>query len=452
MINYEIFRAYDIRGVYGKDLNEELANIIGKAYCSFLGNYSTVGVGRDVRQSSKSLSDAVISGLVDCGCNVIDFGTVPSPLVYFGVRHLNLNGGLMVTASHLPPEWNGFKFCDSNGILFSEGTGLEKIKKIVLDNNFLKLEKGKYKGYKEISKVYLNYILRNINISKKLKIVIDYGNSVTANIVPHILKSIGMEIYNINESLDVKVPNRSSELKDESLQDLRKKVLETNADIGIAYDGDGDRVAFVDDKGNIYNSGNILIPIFAEHILKNNPGGKIVFDITCSSAVYDYVKSLGGEPIVTRVGHTYVANAVIENRALMGGQYSGHLCFIENNCLDDAIYASIKMLEILSSNNMKLSELTKKIPKYPVTGITEIRCDDSNKFSVINKVADLAKSLNFQIITIDGVKIIAESGWVLIRASNTSPIIRINAEGKTIEDAIKMQKIGENLVKEVMKL
>ncbi len=445
-----IFRAYDVRGKYGEDLNEDIAFQIGRAFCTFLGMGSNIAVGRDLRPSSESLFKNLVSGILESGCNVMDLGIVPSPLVYFGVKHLKLNAGVMVTASHLPPEWNGFKFCDFRGITLFQDNGLDKIKNIFLERKFLLSKKGNYKKYINIVRDYLEIIMKNIKITKKFRIVLDYGNSVAAFVVPELMKKLGMEIQEINEKLYVNIPNRGSELTEESLEELKNKVIEINADLGIAYDGDGDRVAFVDENGKIYTTGNILIPIFAEHILKSHQGGKIVFDVTCSSAVYDYIKSLGGIPIVTRVGHSYIANAVFENDALMGGQYSGHICFSEFECSDDAIYSSLKMLEILSSTDKRLSDLVSKIPLYETTRIKEIECADQTKFLIIEKVAKIAKNRGYKIVQIDGVKIVTDDGWVLIRASNTSPIIRVNAEGKSAYYAMKMQELGENLVKEAI--
>ncbi|MEM3431584.1 MAG: phosphomannomutase/phosphoglucomutase [Candidatus Micrarchaeia archaeon] len=445
-----IFRAYDIRGIYGTDLDDHIAVKIGKAYCAYMGKGCNIAIGRDVRVSSNTLSDAVISGIRASGCNVIDIGTVPSPVLYYSVRHLKLDGGVMVTASHLPPEWNGFKFCDAEGITLSEQKGIQDIKNFFLKDRFFTVEQGQYMRNNEIRQHYVTEILNKVQVSKMHKVVFDYGNSVTAVIMPEIIKKLGIQAYEINKEYGTKVSGRVSELTDESLKTLSETVLNLNADLGIAYDGDGDRVAFVDENGKIYSSGNILIPVFAEYILKKHKKGRIVIDITCSSAVSDYIKHLGGETIVTRVGHSFVANEVLKNRALMGGQYSGHMCFADWDCLDDAIYSSLKMLEILTATEMKLSELISKIPVYPTTKMKDLPCPDNLKFSVIKKVTDIARHKKYEVVTIDGVKIVTETGWVLIRASNTAPIIRVNAEGKSIEQATMLQSLGEKLVEEVM--
>ena len=441
------FRAYDVRGIYGKDLNEEIAERLGKAVGTFLGTDKNVGVGRDARLSSPSLHKALVKGLVAVGCKVIDFGRIPTPVLYFGTWYRKLSGGVMITASHLPPEWNGFKITDKTGIILSEGTGLERIKKMFFNGNFNKAAVGKVSSDGIIND-YVDFVSSKINLKSKFKIIFDFGNSVTSLVVPQVSKRLKQDAKFINKELDGTSPNRASEPSEESLQRLKNKVLESRADIGIGYDCDGDRVAFVDEKGRIFTSGNITIPLLAAYMLLQNPGKKIVYDITCSSAVGEYIRKLGGEPIVVRVGHSYCAYGVLKQNALFGGQYSGHTAFPEVNCADDAIFGSLKILEVMSWSGKKLSELVDDIPSYFTSKMKEIKCDDSLKFDLIEKIKKKAKSLPYKIIDIDGALLFDDEGRVLVRASNTSPIIRVNAEGKTKEICNSFQALGEKLVTE----
>lgn len=441
----DVFRAYDIRGIYGKDLNEEIAENVGKSFGTFLGDGSKVGIARDVRLSSDSLHDSLVKGLLYAGCQVIDFGLSPTPLLYFGTWYNKLEGGIMITASHLPPEWNGFKLSDKTGITLSDGTGLEKIREVFSNGKFKKGSKGRITSIDPI-KDYVNYICSKVKIRSGLKIVFDFANSVTSLVVPKISEKIGEDWIYINKELDGTFPNRASEPSEESLQGLKDKVLEEKADIGIGYDCDGDRVGFVDEKGRIFASGNITIPLLAKYALKDNPGSKIVADVTCSSAMGDYIKKLGGIPIIVRVGHSYCAYEVLKQHALFGGQYSGHLAFPQVNCADDAIFGSLKILEAITLSGNRLSELVDEIPTYFTSKMKEIGCADDIKFEVIKRIAEKVKSMPYKVIDIDGVLLYNDYGRVLIRASNTSPLIRVNAEGKTAKICQEFQDIGENLV------
>ncbi len=446
-----IFRAYDIRGVYGIDLDESIAFQIGEAYGQFLSGKANIAVGRDIRESSKKILDSLIEGLIKMGINVIDIGIVPSPVLYFTVKNLGLDGGVMTTASHLPPNWNGFKICDKEGIVRSQENGLDNLKHIYLSQNFSIRSLGNRTQYLRARDDYISYIKNLVSINPSLKVTVDYGNSVTALVVPDLLRKIGLSPIEISKELKPLHPDRDSEPSDTSLSNLKQAVLRNKSDIGIAYDGDGDRVAFVDEIGNIIWSGNKIIPILAKYYLKSAEKGKVVYDTTCSEAVGDFIRSLGGEGIEIRVGSGYCAERVKESGALFGGQYSGHTSFPEMGCIDDAIFASMKMLEIISREST-LSALASQIPEYSSTKLTNISCKDNIKFSVVTEVAKRAKTAGYYVVELDGAKIYdkASRSWVLVRASNTTPLIRINAEGRTNDDAVKMQSYGEMLVKEVI--
>ena len=446
-----IFRAYDIRGIYGIDLNEKIAFQIGEAYGQFLNSNAIIAVGRDIRESSQNLLNSLIDGLTNTGINVIDIGIVPSPVLYFTVRNLGLEGGIMTTASHLPPNWNGFKICDKEGIVRTQENGLNQLKNLYTAQKFTIHSLGNKTQYFTAIADYVKYVKNLIYIDRNIRVTVDYGNSVTALVVPDLLRKLGLEPIEISKDLKSSNPDRESEPSDTSLLNLKQAVLNNKSNVGIAYDGDGDRVAFVDELGNIIWSGNTIIPIFALNYIKKANGGKVICDVTCSSAVSDFIRSLGGEAIEIKVGSGYCAEEVKKLGALFGGQYSGHTSFPEMGCIDDAIFASLKMLEIISQGST-LSVLVSQIPKYCSTKLTNIDCDDGTKFSVVTEVARRAKNAGFKIVQLDGVKIYdkEKGSWVLVRASNTTPLIRVNAEGRTFEEAIKMHNYGEMLVKEIM--
>ncbi len=442
------FRAYDIRGIYGKDIDEEFVRKLGYAIAS-LGIYKKIVIGRDIRPSSETIFKELTNSFVSFGLHVIDVGVLPSPVLYYSTRKLKGDLGIMITASHLPPEWNGFKFCNSEGILMSEDNGIERIKNEFEKSSKILKSEGKIE-VKNMVQDYINYLSNLFNIRSTLKIVVDYGNSVTSLVMPYIFKNLRIETIGLNQELNGLSPSRSSELTNESLNTLKYKVMEEGANLGVAYDGDGDRVAFVDNNGNIYNTGNSLIPILAKHYLKMYPGGKIVYDVTCSDSVKEYISNLGGFSIITRVGHTFITQEVIKNKALFGGQYSCHFCFPEMGYSDDAMFASLRSIQILSEWKISLQDIIKEIPKKVTTDIYEYYVGDESKFEIIKKIYDKLKNSSFKILTIDGIKIYKNDGWVLIRPSNTSPIIRINAEANNLNDAKKLLEFGKNLIKEAL--
>lgn len=446
-----IFRAYDIRGIYGKDLNESVARQIGRAYGTYLGGQGKVALGRDIRESSEALSGSIGDGIIQSGVDLVDIGIVPSPVLYFTVRNKGLRGGIMTTGSHLPPEWNGFKICDNEGIVISEDMGLEDIKEVFLEGKNPSIYAGKKSRTSSAINDYIEYITSLVSICRTIKITMDYGNSVTAMVVPKLLRKVGVEPNEISKELNSANPDRDSEPSEESLSNLKEAVLANGSELGIAYDGDGDRVAFVDETGKAQWSGNTTIPIFAEYYLDKENRGKVVFDVTCSSAVANYIRSLGGEPVEIRVGSGFCAEMVRKSGALFGGQYSGHTSFPEMGCTDDAIFASLKMLEIISQG-VSLSTLVSKIPVYPVTAVKNIECSDALKSSVVEKVIRHAAASGYDVVKLDGAKIYDRNSgaWVLVRTSNTSPLIRVNGEGKTYAEAVRMQNLGEKMVQEAM--
>ncbi len=430
-----IFRAYDIRGIFGKDLTEEVAAKIGAAFATFLEG-KTVVVGRDVRISGEKLRNALVSGLVS-RCNVTDIGVVPTPLLYFALNRLQKDAGVMVTASHNPPQWNGFKmFRGQKGSIY--GKDMDKIKQITKDIDPKRLgeKKGKSVSYEGIIQEYQDFVQSKIQLERKLNVVADTANGTCGLVAPFLFERLGCNILTLNQKPDGTFPAHLPVPKEETLGELKKEVVKNKADFGIGYDGDGDRAVFIDEKGNLI-PGDLTLLIFAKDVLQKNKGGKVVYELSCSMAVEEYVKKLGGIPIVERVGHTFIMDRMIEEKALLGGEKSSHFYFSDVYGMDDAVFTSLRMAEILSKNDEKLSEMVTSLPKYPSVYEKNFECPDNLKFAVIEKLRSKFKEYGLKTLDIDGVKLLDKDGWVILRASNTEPVIRISAEAKTEE------KLGE---------
>ncbi|RLI05303.1 phosphomannomutase [Candidatus Bathyarchaeota archaeon] len=449
-----IFRAYDVRGIYGEDLTLDLTLKIGMAFGTFLEDKPEVMVGWDSRLSSPILRDCVVSGVAATGCNCVKIGLVPTPVLYFSSIHYGKKAGIMVTASHNPPQYNGFKLC-KNGVSYSYETGIGQLEKIVETNDFKLVDwssAGKIES-KEILHDYINYITKNVRLEKKLKIVIDAGNG-TCGFTGEIFKQLECEVKVLFSEPDGRFPNHLPDpLREETLETLRQKVVEEKADFGIAFDGDGDRVGFVDEKGQIVR-GDLSFMIFVREILKQHPNSKIIFNVLGSKALFEDIKALGGIPIMTRVGHSYIQEALLNEKAVLAGEISGHYYFgKEYYGFDDGVFASVKMAEILSKTNLKLSELVKKLPKYHSSPEIRIRCSDEKKFEVVEALKKKFEKEGYKLITIDGVRVEFEDGWGLVRASNTEPALVLRFEGITPEKLNEIQqfimKETENILKRV---
>jgi phosphomannomutase/phosphoglucomutase len=444
-----IFRAYDIRGVFGADLTEEITTKIGVAFAAFLEG-RTVIVGRDVRLSGEKLRDALVSGLVT-RCNVYDIGVIPTPLLYFALNHLKKDAGVMVTASHNPPQWNGIKaFRGQKGSIY--GQDMEKIKQIAKNVNLKNLGKktGKIINYEGIIKEYQNFVQNRIYLDRKLKVVADTTNGACGLVVPMLFKNLGCDITTLNQKPDGSFPAHPPVPKEETLGELKKEVVRNKADFGVGYDGDGDRAVFIDEKGNLI-PGDLTLLIFAKDVLQKHRGGKVVYELSCSMAVEEYVKKLGGVPLVERVGHTFIMDRMIEENAVLGGEKSSHFYFSEVSCMDDGTFASLQMAKILSKSSEKLSEIVASLPKYPTVYEKNFECPDNLKFKVIEKLRARFKEQELKTLDIDGVKLLEKDGWVILRASNTEPLIRISAEARTEEKLNELYDFATKELKQVLK-
>jgi len=449
MIKESIFRAYDIRGVYGIDLDENVAKHVGKALGTFLGGVGKrVAVGYDVRKSSPALKKALVEGLTLSGVEVWDVGLVPTPTVYFAISHFGLDGGAIVSASHNPPQWNGFKLCKEKAMLCGWGMGLEKIKEIIFSKSYFESGGGTVVDkVDEVNSTYQRFILEKVNVKRRLRILVDTGNGSCSNYAENILQKAGLEVVAINNYPDGDFPSRSPEPTDESLKTMKKMIAEDNFDFGVAYDGDGDRAVFVDNMGRIIE-GDKMLALLIRHFIKGS-GEKVVYEVSCSKLLDDVVMEKGVIPIISKVGHSFILEKMISENALFGGEIASHLYFRDVYGADDAIYATLKVAEMISESSEKLSDMVNRLPKYHTTRLV-FTVPDEIKFQAIEKMILKVKERGFTPITLDGVRVNLESGWYIVRASNTLPQIKATVEAKDKEKLSILEKKVVDMVTEAV--
>jgi len=446
MIPEHIFRAYDIRGVYGVDLTEEAASRVGKAFSTYLnGRGKEIIVGRDVRLSGKALEDAFIEGLLSGGCNIEEAGVVTTPILYFSTTHYKKDGGVMVTASHNPPEWNGFKLLTEEGFV-CEGRGMETLKEIALSGQFNYSTPGNLEENASVLGDYMNHVLKRIHLERRLKGVFDPGNGSCSLLIPKLYEDAGISVIALNSEPDGRFPAHPPDPSREVLDELAKIVLKEKADFGVALDGDGDRCFFVDDRGRIVPGNSVLI-ILAEHYLKEYRGAPIVYEVSCSMSVEETIRLYEGKPVLSRVGHTYISEKMRQEKAVFGGELSGHYYFSELYGFDDAVFASLKLVEVLSRTGERFSDIVNSVHVYPMF-LKNFDCPDEKKFDVVEALRKELEETGYQILTVDGVKVIDSQGWFLVRPSNTQPQIRLTAEAKTEKDLKQLAEFAERKIME----
>jgi phosphomannomutase/phosphoglucomutase len=450
-INEHIFRGYDIRGVYERDLNEDVAYTIGKAFGTKLineGKNKTL-IGYDNRLSSIPLHDALVKGITETGIDVIDIGLVTTPMYYYGLTLLKTQSGIMITGSHNPKDENGFKM-SFNGINNAYGEYIQEFKKEVLNQDFIS---GNGTIIKEnINDKYVEYITSSIKLGgRKLKVVVDCGNGTASVIIKDVLDRINIDYVPLYWESDSTFPNHHPDPSVEhNMEALKNKVIETNADFGIAYDGDADRVGFVDENGNMITTDYFLI-IVARDIIKKLEDKRFLFDVKCSKALSDEIKKLGGNPICYRTGNSYLRMKVVEDKLPIAGEYSGHVFFNDKfHGFDDGIYASLRMIEILSNTDKKMSELLDGINTYYSTEEIKVKVADEIKFEIIDKITDFCKSKNYELLLIDGCKALFDDSSALVRASNTGPNITMKFEATTENRLKEIQEEFTNLLNKLI--
>jgi len=429
-INEEIFRAYDIRGKVNEDLNPKIVELIGRAFGTYLLNENSneVIVGHDSRASSKEYQNALIGGLRSSGCDVIDIGLTLASIVAFSRHHYKLDGAVMITGSHNPPQYNGFKLYHGINAIVEED--IQKVKEILLERKF---ESGKGKIKKlDPTDAYFKAIKEKININKPLKIVVDCGNSTPGLFVPKFLNELRCEVVPLYCELDSTFPNHLPDpVGINYYKGLIKKVEDEKADLGVMFDSDGDRAGFVDEKGHIW-LGDIIVTLLIHDIIPKNPGGKVIVEVKNSEMVYEETKRLGGIPIFWKTGHALLDHKIYEENALLCGEMSCHYWIVDNwYCFDDAIYALARVLEIISRSTKSLSELVNELPHYESSPEYRVSCPEDKKFELVKEIVENFRNKCTKVIDIDGIRGYIEDGWFLIRASNTQPMLSIRCEAKT---------------------
>ena len=433
-VNKLMFREYDIRGIYNEDIDEEVSYLIGRAFGSNLkrmGKTETL-VGYDNRISSPIIEKNLVKGITESGVNVIRLGLVTTPMYYYGWDLLNIKCGVMITASHNPKEYNGFKF-SYNGIHNAYGKDVYDLYDTIINKDFTS-GNGTITN-KNIKNEYIKLLWENIELgNRKLKVVYDCGNGTTSIVAKDVFNKPNIEFIPIYADSDPEFPNHHPDpCVEENLRDLKKKVLETQADVGIAFDGDGDRVGVVDEKGNMVEIDKYMIIIWRD-IYNKVKNKKSLFDIKCSKVLEDELIKLGIEPVCYRSGNSYTKAMSVKGDFPFSGEYSGHVFFRDKfPGYDDGIYAGLRLIEILSKTNKTVSELLLGINTYYSTKELKIKVNDEIKFDIVNKVKDYCISKNYKILTIDGVKALFDDGSAVVRASNTGPNITMRYEAKTKE-------------------
>ena len=443
-----IFKKYDIRGIYPKEINEEIFYELGKAIGTFFGTNKTIVVARDVRLSSKSLKFNLVRGLVEVGVNVIDVDLVSTPTFHFLVNYFGADGGAIVTASHNPPEYNGMKLCRDNLVPIGLGNGLEKIEEIFRTKRYSASSRsGSVRQIENPSLPHLDFLLKRVpKISKTVRIVADLGNGSACEFFKNLIKGIkDIECILLNDEFDGSFPNRLPEPKEENIFELINEVKNVNADFGIAFDGDSDRIVFVDDKGRIL-PGDWILAIFAKYLLPNSENKKVVGEITCTSMIKKIVNELGGEYIESVVGRRFIIERMRENDCFLGGEVSSHFYFRDTSYVDDSYYAFIKMLNIISNNDKKLSQIIDETG-FPLKTRFSLHAEtDEEKNKIIEKVK--SKFLKYPCDEKDGIKVfIDESTWFVARPSNTEPIVKFVAESN---EKRKLESIKKSIL-EILK-
>lgn len=454
-VDKSIFRAYDIRGVYGKNLDESVMRKIGYAIGTFMirrGMGNQILVGNDIRESSPRLSRAFIDGVTSMGINVTDVGTTSFGVALFSGWRLGSDVTVFITASHNPSEWNGVKFFDKQLVGFFEEDNAE-LGRIVIEGDFeLEWKTGKKGGVKKanVKENYSACLRKMFSFAKPIKVVVDCGNGSTCMVAPEFFHSLAnLEPEVIFHKADPSFPERGADVKKENLERLGEIVVQKGADIGVAFDGDGDRLGVVDENGNVVEPDRVMVLVGRKLLERSrasgNNGGDIIVNVESSMVIEKMLEPYGGNVLRIPVGHTFMGQNVIQHNAIFGGEPSCHYIIPSYLPFDDAFVTSLKLIEILSKSNRTLSELVSDIPVYPKERIA-VDCEDEKKFKVIeNLKRDVAERYD-KVNTMDGIRIDLPTGWALIRASNTSPIIRLTIEAT---DDLQLHAIKQEFLAEL---
>lgn len=428
-----IFRAYDIRGIVGKTLTPETVQLIGKALGSEAATRgeTTIVVARDGRVSGPAMVEALKKGILETGRDVIDIGMVPTPTLYYAAMQIEgTNSGIMVTGSHNPPDYNGFKCVLAGETL--HGAAITDLYRRINEADF-KDGQGFEKTH-DIKDEYINAILESVQLKRPLKVVVDTGNGVAGELAPRLMKELGCEVIPLFTEIDGTFPNHHPDPgKPENLKDLIANVQSNQADLGLGFDGDGDRVGVITPSGALIFPDHLMMA-FAEDLISRNPGAKVIYDVKCSGNLGKVISNAGGKPEMWQTGHSLIKARMKETGALLAGEMSGHIFFKERWLgFDDGLYAAARLLEILAAQNLDADAFFSQYPQDLSTPEINVEVTDENKFDLVQRLAQEGDFGDGQKTTLDGIRVDYEDGWGLCRASNTTPVLVLRFEGKTPE-------------------
>ena len=431
MLKSTIFREYDIRGIAESELLSAGITDLGRALGTYLQRISgpRINLGRDCRLSSPRLQDALIEGLLSTGCQVTDIGVVPTPLLYFSAVHLEADGAVMITGSHNPAEFNGFKTVSSKGSL--HGEAIQDVRRLIEHRDF-SIGHGSRHAM-DVIPAYLDELTPQFAFDRRIKVVLDAGNGTAGPVVHQLMKRLNVEVTELFFEMDGHFPNHHPDpTVPANLKHLRDTVREQHADVGIAFDGDSDRIGAVDENGQVIY-GDMLLLIYGREILTRKPGATFIGEVKCSQILYDELKRLGGNPIMYKTGHSLIKEKMKQEHAELAGEMSGHMFFGDRYFgYDDAIYAACRLIEIVAKSGRPVSHQLAGLPQTVTTPEIRVDCPDETKFAVVARVAEQF-SKSHDVINVDGVRVLFGEGWGLLRASNTQPVVVMRFEARTPE-------------------
>ena len=449
-ISPTIFREYDIRGLVDQDLTEEAVLLVGKALGTRIreaGGHRAV-VGRDARLSGPRFAAKMIEGLTSTGVDVVDLGVVPTPLVYFAANTLEVDGMCQITGSHNPPEYNGLKV--GVGKTTFHGEGIQALRLLAESGRFA-TGKGTVTQH-DIVGPYTAYVRDNLRLgSRRLKVVVDAGNGTGGVIAVPLFEELGFDVVPLFVEMDGRFPNHHPDpTVEKNLEALKKAVLEQRADVGIAYDGDADRVGAVDEQGNVLWGDQLMI-LFSRALLAEEPGAAIVGEVKCSMTLYDDIAKHGGRPIMWKAGHSLIKAKMKEEGALLAGEMSGHIFFGHRWFgFDDGIYSSARFLELLTKTDRPVSALLADVPKTFSTPELRVDCPEEVKFEVVRQAQEWFRT-RYDAVTVDGVRVVFPDGWGLVRASNTQPLLVLRFEARSAERLAEIERLVRGKVDELLR-
>jgi phosphomannomutase / phosphoglucomutase len=448
-MNRQVFREYDIRGVVERDFDDHFVIDLGRAWATILNRAGArrVTLGRDCRLSSDRLRDLLVEGLLTSGIDVIDVGVVPTPLLYFSVVRWKMDGGAMITGSHNAPEYNGFKLGVGASTIF--GAEIQKVADIIERRDFVKSAARGTLAQKPVLPEYADFIRQNITLKPGLKVAVDGGNGCGGAVAAPLMRDLGARTFELYIEMDGRFPHHHPDpTVEENMRDLVAAVKSNGAEVGIAYDGDADRVGAVDENGRIV-WGDELMVVFARAILKQKPGATIIGDVKCSQRMYDDIARCGGRAIMWKTGHSLIKDKIKQENAALAGEMSGHIFFADRYYgFDDAIYASFRLLEIISRERRGLAAILADLPPSCCTPEIRVDCPDERKFELVGKVSAYFAQ-NYEVIAIDGARVKFPGGWGLLRASNTQPALVMRFEAENEERLGEIRALFERKLKEL---